>query len=1030
MSREPSQQKRREPKEKEEKRDLASRLMSPRQLPLLQRLDILLEEASMMEDERNLTPCAENILPETLREPKPSLLERLTSKRELSATEENRSYKDISLKSQTKGKELKKDTTRLRGQKESYLSKSWAEGMNKEEVAETLSSVKRTGLELLRKVEMLEGQVNEQESESGRKTYHGSPAPNTLRAVSPRVWSKHEPCSGSTERTSTLSQSQPREPQTDQLVSQRASGRIYSVEGPSTLTPSTPVSTLLNLCQRALEGWDRSRSEQRVSRHPNESKRQRSGSPPGMRLPKRPRLRSPTEALNSETMGEPFGSCSTLLQPCSTIGSSSMIRLSEEASEGGRHCLSPTTSHSSTSILRTSCPLEPKSNLEGEKDSDEKEGNRYVEASMGRGAPIEIADSNIPVESVETPGMDEMSVLRESQGMITRPRFLRFNCWNIEGKSLPRVVTWTLSAEPLPKTPILSPSHPISILLKQHPNLFPIVTPINVKAFCSYLERHPNRAFCESVCEGLEKGFWPWAKVDVEGYSLTHDEVREPEKEFEKREFIRRQRDLEISKGRFTRSFGKKLLPGMYSMPTFAVPKEGSAKFRLVTDQSAGKFPVNGMQTPHEHAFPMDNMTQLGDRILRAHNQLQSGEHLVLFKSDVAEAYRLIPMSPVWQTRQINTVDGERFVDHNNVFGGKRSGDTFIAFMSLVLWAAETVWHIPGLCNYIDDVFTAVSSRQWRKYEPYNTVYPEFQTCLLECWDAIGIPHKKEKQLFGSSLTIIGIHVNAKNLTLSLAPERRADLLEELDRFIVRKKKGEQQKRFTLQSFLQLAGWLSWSFNVYPYLRPCLCNIYHKIGGLKRKDALVYTNRAISRELEWAERHIQNADYGTMFLEELQWPLDSADYTIFCDASGTGLGFWYPELNVGYTAYSPPNIPRNIYFGEGLCIAAALDDVRKRRSNCRVVVYTDNEASFRIFSSFHAVPQYNPILLFSAGLMMKYKLRVRVVWMPGKKNRVADALSRHNRDRAVSFAPGLLIHDFTPPYDAWAASALPWAVLQ
>ncbi|KAF7768619.1 hypothetical protein Agabi119p4_7862 [Agaricus bisporus var. burnettii] len=662
--------------------------------------------------------------------------------------------------------------------------------------------------------------------------------------------------------------------------------------------------------------------------------------------------------------------------------------------------------------------------------ADEKEGNRYVEASMGRGAPIEIADSNIPVESVETPGMDEMSVLRESQGMITRPRFLRFNCWNIEGKSLPRVVTWTLSAEPLPKTPILSPSHPISILLKQHPNLFPIVTPINVKAFRSYLERHPNRAFCESVCEGLEKGFWPWAKVDVEGYPLTHDEVREPEKELEKREFIRRQRDLEISKGRFSRSFGKKLLPGMYSMPTFAVPKEGSAKFRLVTDQSAGKFPVNGMQTPHEHAFPMDNMTQLGDRILRAHNQLQSGEHLVLFKSDVAEAYRLIPMSPVWQTRQINTVDGERFVDHNNVFGGKRSGDTFIAFMSLVLWAAETVWHIPGLCNYIDDVFTAVSSRQWRKYEPYNTVYPEFQTRLLECWDAIGIPHKKEKQLFGSSLTIIGIHVDAKNLTLSLAPERRADLLEELDRFIVRKKKGEQQKRFTLRSFLQLAGWLSWSFNVYPYLRPCLCNIYHKIGGLKRKDALVYTNRAISRELEWAERHIQNANYGTMFLEELQWPLDSADYTIFCDASGTGLGFWYPELNIGYTAYSPPNIPRNIYFGEGLCIAAALDDVRKRRSNCRVVVYTDNEASFRIFSSFHAVPEYNPILLFSAGLMMKYKLRVRVVWMPGKKNRVADALSRHNRDRAVSFAPGLLIHDFTPPYDAWAASALPWAVLQ
>ncbi|KAF7784929.1 hypothetical protein Agabi119p4_1094 [Agaricus bisporus var. burnettii] len=294
---------------------------------------------------------------------------------------------------------------------------------------------------------------------------------------------------------------------------------------------------------------------------------------------------------------------------------------------------------------------------------------------------------------------------------------------------------------------------------------------------------------------------------------------------------------------------------------------------------------------------------------------------------------------------------------------------------------------------------------------------------VLLMWDAIGIPHKKEKQLYGTSLTIIGIHVDAENMTLSLAPERRADLLSELDRFIVRKKKGQQQRRFTLRAFLQLAGWLSWSFNVYPYLRPCLCNIYHKIGPMNRKDALVYTNRAISRELEWAEKHIQNESYGVMFLEELQWTLDSADFTVFCDASSTGLGFWYPRLNEGFTAHSPPNIPTNIYFGEGLCIAAALDDVRQRRSNCRVVVYTDNEASFRIFSSFHAVPEYNPILLFSAELMMKYKMKVRVVWTPGKRNRVADALSRHNRDRAVSFAPGLVIHDFTPPYDAWSASA-------
>lgn len=607
---------------------------------------------------------------------------------------------------------------------------------------------------------------------------------------------------------------------------------------------------------------------------------------------------------------------------------------------------------------------------------------------------------------------------------MVRPRFLRYNCWDLDRKPAPRVVTWSLTAEPLPQPPTLPANHFLSLLVNQRRDLFKIITPINVSSFRSSLITHPNRLFCESVCKALEEGFWPWASVSLDGFPDTHDEAREPPKEVAKRTFIREQKDIEIEKSRFSPSFGRHLLRGMYAMPTFAVPKAGSSKFRLVTDQSAGPFAVNHFQQSHDLAFPMDNMVQFGERILRAHNQLRPGEQLILYKSDISEAYRLIPMHPIWQTKQINTVDGERYVDRNNVFGGKRSGDSFIAFMSLVLWIAESQWSINGLCNYIDDVFNAVDNTRWKRYEPYQTDFPEGQARLLECWDTLGIPHKKEKQLFGTTLTIIGIHVDAQKLTLSLAPERREQLLEELDRFIVRKE-DQQRKRFPLRAFLQLAGWLSWSFNVYPYLRPCLSNLYHKIGPLKRKDALVYTNRAISSELEWAEQHIKDNANGVMFLRELQWSIDNADYTIFCDASKIGLGFWFPYWNEGYWSDVPPNIPKNIFFSEGLCIASALENIAQRATTRTVVIYTDNEASFKVFSSLHAIPSYNPILLFSTALIMKYYLRVRIAWTPGKKNRVADALSRHECDRAVSYAPGLRVRSFIPPYDAWGPSACP-----
>jgi hypothetical protein len=191
--------------------------------------------------------------------------------------------------------------------------------------------------------------------------------------------------------------------------------------------------------------------------------------------------------------------------------------------------------------------------------------------------------------------MDEWDVLRRNQDLIQRPKYLRYNGWDMRGKLMPGVITWSLTAQPLPSAPSLPVEHPVSKTISQKPDLFKIVTPINVPALRYFLRKHPNRVFCDSICEGFENGFWPWADVDPPGYPQSHDETRPGPRDEEKSEFVRRQRDIEVEKGRFSDSFGTELLPGMSSSPTFAVPKEGSSKLRLVTDQSAGPYSVNGM---------------------------------------------------------------------------------------------------------------------------------------------------------------------------------------------------------------------------------------------------------------------------------------------------------------------------------------------------------------------------------------------------------------------------------------------------
>lgn len=128
-------------------------------------------------------------------------------------------------------------------------------------------------------------------------------------------------------------------------------------------------------------------------------------------------------------------------------------------------------------------------------------------------------------------------------------------------------------------------------------------------------------------------------------------------------------------------------------------------------------------------------------------------------------------MHPFWQIKQVNTVDGQRYIDCNNVFGGRRSGDLFIAFMALVLWIARHKFGIADLLAYIDDVFSSAKDSEMEWYRPYQQMMPAKQVRLLQLWDILGIPHKKEKQTWGTRLTIIGIEVDTERMTLPISRE-------------------------------------------------------------------------------------------------------------------------------------------------------------------------------------------------------------------------------------------------------------------
>jgi len=383
-----------------------------------------------------------------------------------------------------------------------------------------------------------------------------------------------------------------------------------------------------------------------------------------------------------------------------------------------------------------------------------------------------------------------------------------------------------------------------------------------------------------------------------------------------------------------------------------------------------------------------------------------------LFKSDIAEAYRLLPVHPYWQIKQANHINGSLHIDRNCAFSGRGSGCNWITFMSLVSWIVKKKCNIELLGTYADDTFRPELATNVTYYEHYWKFMPTNQVKILHLWDEINLPHKEKKQVHGSVLTIIGIEVDMNALTLSMPPDSLKDLITAITDFIT------NCRRFSLKEWQHLAGWMNWSFNVFPLLQPALNNFYAKISGKNAPNRCVQINNAVRADLSWAVSHLEH-DSGIHLIQQTCWDASSADFTFYCDACLGGMGFWWPDKCVSFYSPVPDGLnEEQIFYFEALCVLAALHHIIDSQfpppSSC-ILIYTDNDNTVTIFNTMHCLPQYNSILISAADVLMKGNLHLHVLHIPGEQTYIADAILRNNFNLAQQYVPGIAISPFTPP---------------
>jgi hypothetical protein len=419
----------------------------------------------------------------------------------------------------------------------------------------------------------------------------------------------------------------------------------------------------------------------------------------------------------------------------------------------------------------------------------------------------------------------------------------------------------------------------------------------------------------------------------------------------------------------------------------------------------------------------MDTLARLGDQLLRLVKDLKPGEFIIIWKSDVSEAYRLLPVAMPWQTKQINFIEGFHHVDRCVAFGGRRSGDLYIAFMSLILWIAQEKRKVRKPNGFMDDVYSIQIAGQESFHLTLQKSVPTDQAKMLNLWDDLGIPYKAHKQQHGRVLTVLGIEVNTDKLTFTLPDEKREELIRELGRFIFDKQ--HRAPRRPLKDFQTLAGWLNWSFNVFPLLWHSLSNVYAKLRGLTKPNQRVTVSRAISNDLAWARGHIANSS-GVYLLKANDWDPSLADLTIYTDACLTGMGFYLPKEKIGYQAKVPIDVPTDgIFYREHWAVYSALHyaTVKLEMKNQKITIFTDNLNSVDIYNTLHALPTYNDLLKASVDLLLSSNCQLRVLHVPGEENTIANALSRDDADRAYLFQSDLVILHFEPPRVTLGAAA-------
>lgn len=428
-------------------------------------------------------------------------------------------------------------------------------------------------------------------------------------------------------------------------------------------------------------------------------------------------------------------------------------------------------------------------------------------------------------------------------------------------------------------------------------------------------------------------------------------------------------------------------LPQFKTSPLGVVPKSEPNKYRIIHDLSFPAQDSVNSNIPKEysevHYDSVDTVVSLVQ---------QFGEGCLMAKSDIKDAFRIIPVSPDDYHLLGFTWQGQFYYERCLPMGASSSCQIFEQLSTALQWVMLTKLKAAGMSHILDDFFfIGPPNSEKCKHDLEN---------FLALCDRINIPINMEKTFWPvTCITIYGIELDSIDM-VSRLPMDKLDKCRNLVRLF------SNRKKVALRELQSLIGVLNFACLVVVPGRAFLRRLIDLTIGIEKPHYLIRFNKEVRADLTMWLHFLDNFNGKSVLFPE-EW--ESSDITrLFTDASGL-LGFAAVFGSKWFAAeWSESLLGMQIAVKELFPIVLALEIWGVEMANRKILFMSDNMAVVEVINKQSSREKHLMHLLRRLVLVcLSNNILFKAKHIPGKYNVVADRLSRLQFQKAREAAPFL-----------------------